>query len=312
MVVMLSIVVHDQSMELQQLRYVVAVADERNFTRAAHRCFVVQSALSHQVMALERELGVSLFARTSRRVQLTAAGEAFLPAARATLDAAERAAAAAASTMGEIRGVLTIGAIPTVGDVNLPAALGEFHRAHPLVQIRLRGGGSDQFVAAIRDGTMDVAVLGLPDAAAPPGVAGRVVARQRLVAVLGTEHRLAARRRLRLSDLADEIFVDFPAGTPGRAPSDQAFAAAGVARRVAFEAMDKEMILNLVRQNLAVTLLAPAVVPASDDLVTVSVVGGPVRVEYLAWSNFNPSPAALAFIETVQARLEGRPIATSA
>ena len=65
-------------MELQQLRYVVAIAEERNFTRAAERCFVVQSALSHQIKALEKEIGTELFVRTSRRVELTAAGEAFL------------------------------------------------------------------------------------------------------------------------------------------------------------------------------------------------------------------------------------------
>ncbi len=101
-------------MELQQMRYVVAVAEERNFTRAAERCRVVQSALSHQVKALERELGVRLFARTSRRVELTAAGEAFLPHARASLESAERAIADAASAAGEVRGTLTIGLIPTV------------------------------------------------------------------------------------------------------------------------------------------------------------------------------------------------------
>lgn len=66
-------------MELQQLRYVLAVAEKRNFTRAAEQCFVVQSALSHQIKALEQELGVTLFARTSRRVELTDAGAAFLP-----------------------------------------------------------------------------------------------------------------------------------------------------------------------------------------------------------------------------------------
>ncbi len=69
-------------MELQQLRYVLAVSETANFTRAAEQCHVVQSALSHQIAALERELGLTLFARTSRRVQLTPAGEAFLPAAR--------------------------------------------------------------------------------------------------------------------------------------------------------------------------------------------------------------------------------------
>jgi DNA-binding transcriptional LysR family regulator len=288
--------------ELQQLRYVVAVAEERNFTRAAERCFVVQSALSHQIKALERELGVTLFARTNRRVEPTPAGEAFLPAARASIEAAERAVTDAAAAMGEIRGTLTIGVIPTVTAIDLPAALAAFHQIHPAVRIRLRGGGSDEFIAAINDGGMDVAVLGLPDTMRPRGVRTRVLARERLVAVVSADHALAGRRRLRLQDLADETFVDFPEGTPGRVPSDLAFRAAGLHREVAFEAMSTDLILGLVRHNLVITLLSPAVVPQDDRLRAIPLSGGPTRVEYLAWSGFNPSPAAQAFLSSLPDR----------
>ncbi|MFT3889873.1 MAG: LysR family transcriptional regulator [Arachnia sp.] len=286
-------------MELQQMRYVVAVAEERNFTRAAERCHVVQSALSHQIKALERELGVTLFARTNRRVELTTAGAAFLAPARASLEAAGRAASEAAAAAGEIRGTLTIGMIPTVTAIDIPAALAAFHRAYPAVQIRLRGGGSHEFVAAIAEGTMDVAVLGLPEGPAPDGVRTAVIARERLVAVVSADHRLADRRRLRLDDLADEAFVDFPEGTPGRAPSDLAFRAAGVRRDVTFEATSTDVILDLVRHGLVVALLSPAVVPDDDTLRRIPLLSGPARVEYLAWSGFNPSPAAQAFVRQV-------------
>ncbi|MFF3868892.1 LysR family transcriptional regulator [Micromonospora sp. NPDC001898] len=283
-------------MELQQLRYVLAVAEERNFTRAAERCHIVQSAMSHQIKALEREIGVQLFARTSRRVELTAAGAAFLPAAQASIDAADRAIADAAAATGELRGTLTIGVIPTVTAVDIPAALGRFRRAHPAVRIRLRSGGSDEFITAISAGTMDVAVLGLPDSTPPRGVASHELARERLVAVVSTQHRLAERRCLRLDELAEETFVDFPAGTPGRAPSDLAFDAAGIPRDIAFEAMSTDLILDLVRNDLAVALLSPGVVPANDTLRTITLTGGPTRIEHLAWSSFNPSPAATAFL----------------
>ncbi|HJB64590.1 MAG TPA: LysR family transcriptional regulator, partial [Candidatus Microbacterium pullistercoris] len=145
-------------MEFQQMRYVVAVAEERSFTRAAERCHVVQSALSHQVKALEAELGVRLFERTSRRVDITAAGEAFVAAARQSLAAADRAVADAAEASGRVRGTLTVGVIPTVTAIDIPAALSAFRRAHPAVQMRLHGGGSHEFIAAIVDGDMDVAV----------------------------------------------------------------------------------------------------------------------------------------------------------
>ncbi|MDR2996560.1 MAG: LysR family transcriptional regulator, partial [Microbacterium sp.] len=225
-------------MEFQQMRYVIAVAEERSFTRAAERCLVVQSALSHQIKALERELGVRLFARTSRRVEITAAGEAFLVEARASLAAAARAMSEAAAAGGRISGTLTVGVIPTVTAIDVPAVLGRFHRAHPEVRIRLRGGGSDEFIAAIVAGSMDVAVLGLPDSTPPKGVAARVLVRENLVAVVAGEHPLAGRGRLRLDELAGEAFVDFPEGTPGRIQSDLAFEAAGIHREVMFEAMD--------------------------------------------------------------------------
>lgn len=278
------------------MRYVVAVAEERNFTRAAERCFVVQSALSHQIKALERELGVALFARTNRRVELTAAGEAFLSAARASLDAAERAIADAAAAAGEIRGSLIIGLIPTATAIDLPAALGEFHRAHPAVRIRLRGGGSDEFMTAIGNGDMDIAVLGLAETTPPRGVASRVLARERLVAVVSAGHALAGRRRLRLRDLTDERFVDFPEGTPGRMQSDLAFREAGLRREVSFEAVSTDLILGLVRHNLAVAFLSPAIVADDDRLRTIPIIDGPARVEYLAWNGFNPSPAAQEFL----------------
>ncbi|MAT05396.1 MAG: LysR family transcriptional regulator, partial [Acidimicrobiaceae bacterium] len=130
-------------MELQQMRYVIAVAETSNFTRAAERCHVVQSALSHQVKRLELELGVQLFARTSRRVRLTPAGEAFLPAARQCLESADLAAASAAATLGEIRGRLNVGVIPTVAAVDVPEALSELRRRHPQVRVGLRSGSSD-------------------------------------------------------------------------------------------------------------------------------------------------------------------------
>ncbi len=283
------------------MRYVVAVAEERSFTRAAERCFVVQSALSHQIKALERELGVTLFARTSRRVELTAAGEAFLAAARMSLDAAGRAATDAVAATGRIHGTLTIGVIPTATALDLPAALSRFHHAHPGVRIRLRSGGSDEFLAAIAHGDMDVAVLGLPDTAPLAAVATRVLARERLVAVVSSRHPLARRRRLRLRDLADETFVDFPAGTPGRIPSDLAFQAAGIRREVAFEAMSIDLVLGLVGHDLVVTLLPPDMVPASERFRAIPVVDGPVRVQHLVWDDFNPTPAARAFVDGLAA-----------
>ncbi len=284
-----------ECMELQQLRYAVALSEERSFTRAAERCFVVQSSLSHQIKALEREVGVDLFARTSRRVEVTAAGEAFVAAARAAVDAADRAAADAVAAAGEIRGSLAIGMIPTATRLDIPAALREFRDLHPSVSVSLRVGGSDVFLSEIASGAVDIAILGLPESTVPTGAAFRELARERHVAVVAPDHRLARRRRLDLADLADEPAIDFPRGTPGRAQSDGAFQAAGVQRSVMYEAMSTGLTLELVRQGLGVALLPPNTIRSEPSIREIPITDGPARVEYLAWSEFNPSPAARAF-----------------
>ena len=283
------------------MRYVIAVAETRSFTRAAARCYVVQSALSHQVKALEDELGVRLFARTSRRVELTDAGAAFLPAARASIEAAQRAAADAVATTGEVRGSVTIGMIPTVTAVDVPGTLAALRRAHPAVRVSLRTGSSDALLSGIRSREVDVAFIGLPEGAPIAGVDAVELSRERLVAVLWPGHRLARRRRLRLADLEDEPFADFPSGTPGRSQSDLAFDAAGVARSVAYESMGGELIVALVEERLAVALMPRAIVAARAGVVAAEVSDGPSRVQYLAWSSFNPGAAASAFVAVVRA-----------
>lgn len=281
------------------MRYVVAVAETSNFTRAAEQCHVVQSALSHQVKRLEEELGVPLFARTSRRVRMTPAGEAFLPAARLCLEAAERAAAEAAATIGDVRGRLNVGVIPTVAAVDVPAALGELRRRHPQVRVGLRTGGSDDLVAGVIAGELDVAFLGLASKRKPVGVQSHELAHERLVAVLPPGHRWADRKRLRLADLADEPTVDFPYGSAGRAQTDQAFAQAGVSRDVAYEVSDVALMAGLISCGLAIGFLpAPYVeiAPELDRLVAVQITDAPHRTEYVVWAAPGPTPATAAFL----------------
>jgi DNA-binding transcriptional LysR family regulator len=296
MFVTATIVIQDRWMELQQMRYVLAVAEEKNFTRAAERCLVVQSALSHQIARLERELGAKLFDRTSRRVELTPAGEAFLPEARQSVEAAERARAEVTAVAGEIRGRLAIGAIPTVGAVDLAASLRDFTARHPQVQISLRMGASGDHIDQIRQGTLDVAFLGLPPGVQPTGVRGVELARGELVALMAPGHPLAEARGLDLQGLADQVFVDFPAGSAGRAQSDQAFAAVGVQRRVAFEVMAVDFFARLIRQGLCIGLLPASIVSGFPDLCAVELRDPPTRVEHLVWSPRRPTPAAAAYL----------------
>lgn len=279
------------------MRYVVAVAETNSFTRAAERCLVVQSALSHQIARLERELGARLFERTSRRVRLTAAGEAFLPAARQCLDAAERAGSEVAAAVGEIRGRLTVGVIPTVAAIDVPSALQTFRDRYPHVRIGLRVGASGHLVEQVKDGAIEVAFLGLPVSDRPEGVSTRELGQDELVAVVAPGHPLAGESEVDLKRLSSEVFVDFPAGSAGRAQTDQAFAAAKVSREVAFEVTAADFMARLIHQSLGVALLPSKYVPNLTGVVTVPVMDAPARIEHLVWNRFTVTPAAKAFLE---------------
>lgn len=278
------------------MRYVVAVAETNSFTRAAERCLVVQSALSHQIARLEQELGAKLFERTSRRVRLTQAGAAFLPAARQCLDAAERAAAEVAAAVGEVRGRLAVGLIPTVAAVDIPGALREFRQRYPRVRISLRVGASEELVDQVKEGAIEVAFLGLPTTARPEGVEARELARDRLVAVVAPDHPLAGEPAVSLRQLSSEVFVDLPANTAGRAQSDLAFSAAGLTRDVAFEVTTAYLTSRLVEQRLGVAMLPSAYAPQLTGVTTVEVTDAPARVEYVIWSRVSRTPAATAFL----------------
>jgi DNA-binding transcriptional LysR family regulator len=307
MLVMPSISLEDGRMEFQQLRYVIAVAETGSFTRAAQRCLVVQSALSHQIARLERELGARLFERTSRRVRLTPAGAAFLPAARQCLDAAERAAAEVAAAVGEVRGRLAVGVISTVAAVDVPSALREFRGRYPHVRVGLRQNRSEELVEQVAQGSIDVAFVGLPTSTRPRGVESRELARDRHVAVVAPDHPLAGQPAVDLPTLSAEVFVDLPAGTAGRAESDEAFAAAGLHREVAFEVTTAHLIARLVEQGLGIAMVPSAYAPQLTGVTAVEVVDAPARVEHVIWSRGGRTPATTAFLDVLGIPAESGP-----
>src|ERR1700761_1338936 len=154
-------------MELRHLAHFVAVAEERNFTRAAQRLHLVQSALSVSVRSLERELGATLFERTTREVRLTDAGRILLPEARRTLDAAASAQAAVLDVRSGLRGTLRLGVMQLVSVADVSAVIARFHRERPLVDIQptTARGGSAALISDIRHGDLDAAFvfLGAPE-----------------------------------------------------------------------------------------------------------------------------------------------------
>ncbi len=281
------------------MRYVVAVAETGGFTRAAERCHVVQSALSHQIARLEKELGARLFDRTSRSVRLTAAGEAFVPVARQALQAAERARAEVAAATGEVRGRLAVGAISTVGAVDLARELGDFHTRYPQVQISLLMDMTEPLVESVRDGALDVAFIGMVPTARTTGVREKELARSELVAVVPPDHPLAGREWTTLARVARENFVDYMAGSAARRQRDDAFRAAGLDSEVAFEVTSVDFLAQLVRAGLGIGMVPEPTASGLPGLRTVRVRPAPERTERVVWSAQGPSPAALAFLSAL-------------
>jgi DNA-binding transcriptional LysR family regulator len=255
-------------MEIRQLEYFVAVAEELSFTQAAQRMFAVQSTVSAAVRALETELGTRLFDRSTRRVALSAAGAAFLPEAKSAIEALDRARATVQEASEGLRGSLRIGTLTSIGAVNLPELLGAFHRRHPRVDIHVTVSitGSTGLAEEVRQGRLDVALVGLPES----DLAGLAVLRvdtRPFVALLPAGHALAARRAVRLADLAGESFIDTPRGFGNRVAMDRAFDALGSPRRVTVEVADLRTVPGYVAAGLGVAVVPDTSGPAEPDVV---------------------------------------------
>jgi DNA-binding transcriptional LysR family regulator len=289
-------------MELRQLAYVVAVAEEGSFTRAAAREHVAQPAVSAQVRRLEAELGQALFARGPGPVTLTAAGEAVLPLARAALGAAAGVRTAVDQLAGLVRGRVAVGVVPSVTD-RLAGVLAAFHAEHPGVEITLAEDTSDALMATVRSGRLDFALAGIAGAA-PGGLQTATVIDERLVAAVAPGHRLASRRTVALGALHGEALIALPPGTGGRAALDRGFAALGLAPRVALEAGDPRVLMELARRGLGVAIVPES---APEDLHVLQL--RPAlrsRLELVWRAGDAPSPAARELLERTRAALAGR------
>ncbi|CAL9305729.1 LysR family transcriptional regulator [Streptomyces sp. SudanB52_2052] len=241
-------------MELRQLEYFVAVAEERNFTRAAERVHISQSGVSAQIRQLERELGAELFDRSARTATLTAAGRAALDHARAALAAAGAVEQAVGEVTDLIRGRLGVGMVIGCTLTPLFDALSAFHRAHPGVELSLLEDNSDRLVEAVRDGTVDLALVGT--AGTPEGLESLTVISERLVAAVPAGHPLARQRRVLLGDLADHPLVCMPPGTGLRTVFDRACAAQGLRPVIALQASAADAVADLAARGLGVAVLS--------------------------------------------------------
>lgn len=288
-------------MNLRQIEFVVAVAEEHSFTRAAQRCSIVQSALSHQVARLELELGATLFDRSSRHVRLTHAGQAFLRQAYVTLEAARRIPDEVASAVGQVRGQLSLGVISAPGSIDMVALIANFHRRYPQVDIRLGQSGSEELLDRLRGGRLDAAVVGLWPGEGVADLHHIKLGEERLVAVLPPGHPMAGDKRMTLQKLASLPLVDYPSESSARRQTDKAFAAAGITPRIHFEVNHVELIARFVAQGLAASLVPESVASGLQGVAQLPVHDAPRRVLYGVWAK-SPTPATTAFVDLLRQR----------
>jgi DNA-binding transcriptional LysR family regulator len=282
-------------MDLGQLSYFVAVAEEGQFTRAAVRVSVAQPAVSAQIGRLERELGERLFHRDRRAVRLTAAGEALLPHARAALAAADRGREEIAALRGLLRGRLTVGVAGPVDDL-LAKTLGEFHRAHPAVEIVLTQQQNEPLLEAVARGQVDAAIVGLGAQPVPPQVRTRVVAAEPLVLAVGRSDPLANRKTVTLAQLRERAFIALVRGSGLRALLESASREAGFSPRIAAETGDLGSLVELAAEGLGVAVLPRSAVEAADVATLKITRPTLLRRTALAWNEATSSPAGRAFL----------------
>jgi DNA-binding transcriptional LysR family regulator len=243
--------------DIRDLEYFLACCRADSFTAAAREVHIVQSAMSSAIGRLEQDLGVPLFDRTSTRVTLTEHGSALQTSAQRVLDAVQATKDDVAAVSGQVRGRVTLGSTLHTGPLKLAGVLADIRESHPqvVVQLRQSKGGSAGKMEAVRDGSVDIALIATsPTDKLPRGVEVQHLLSEPLVFVCGPDHPLSERQKVTVADLKREMILRFPPGWGSRAVIDSVL---GMTES-AFEIADYGLMYELVQGGFGTTL-----VPAS-------------------------------------------------
>src|SRR5580658_1176556 len=288
------------AISLRQLEYFVTVVDEGSFTRAAEVLEVSQPGLSHQIQALERELGGPLLERLPRKVRLTPAGRTALPHARASLAHAQRASSAARRALGVETGELHVATLYSISTGILPGALRTWRRDYPELQVHLvELRHSDDLIAVMEAGQADVAVGPTPPT--PPGWDGPVqdigVEEFLIVAALGTDLP-ASPPLVKMADLAGYDWVHYTAPSGLSDILDGACSRAGFQPRLSVRTEQGPSALNLARAGLGLALVPGNIVPPHFDGILLRP-DPPVLRPLSVYTRVRPDPITAAFVSAI-------------
>lgn len=289
-------------MEIRQLRYLVALAQELNFTNAAARANIAQPALSRQIRRLEDELAVTLVDRTSRHVQMTAAGQRLVERARLILDEVENARTDVMEIRELTGGRLALGTTQTPGPLNVARLLYAFHELYPGIELTMREELSIAVADRLRADEIDLGFVSDIPLAARHGLELRQIASEPLVIALPSAHPLASRREIDVRELERESFILFPEGATIRTSFDLLAANQRFTPNIAFVTSGTDRMRELVSLGMGVSLLphSDATRPGYEHATAVI---RDARLTYsinLAWrSSRRRAPAVLAMVRLV-------------
>ena len=240
-------------LKLKDLRYLVAVADQRHFGRAAARCFVSQPTLSAQLKKLEQSLGVQLIERAPNNVCLTPAGEQIVARARRILEASDEMVTLARSQRDPLAGRLAVALLPTIGPYLLPRVLPAIRRSLPRLELRLYEYQTAPMLEKLHGGELDVGILALPVELA--GLEAHELYREPFLVALPEHHRLAAHASVRVADLKEEKLLLLEDGHCLRDQALEVCSRVGVREPQDFRATSLETLRQMVATGAGVTLL---------------------------------------------------------
>ncbi len=281
-------------MNLRQLRAAVEVARTSSFTRAAEGLGVAQPALSQAIAALERELGLSLFERTSRRVRPTGAGTAFVERAARILADVDALRSEMVEHAGAVRGRVVVGSIQLFSETVLPGILAAFHRRHPDVDLVLREDVSHPMLATLRAAELDLAIVNVDDPAAYPEFAFETLYRDELAIAVAPHHPLAAQPSTTLRALRNADWVAFRSGSGLHATLHDAARRDGFVPRIVVESGDALTLRSLVSEDLGIALLPQVFLNEPGPPVVSVALRDPPLVRTIALATRRNAPASAA------------------
>jgi DNA-binding transcriptional LysR family regulator len=287
-------------MELRHLRTIDAVARHRSFTKAGEELYLAQSAISQQIRRLERELGVKVFRRTSRSVELTAEGRVILGYAKRVLAEVDGLHNELEELTGLLGGQLRIGGVYPTGPYDLFGMLAAFRTAHPQVAIHMLEDTQDDLLAALRADELDCAFTALDPDALGNEFAATLLWEEEFVVALPTGHRLCAGQRVTFEQLAAEDLIAYRENSALRRRLERTMAERGLEPRNAFICTEMGAVRGLASKGLGVAVIPRSVAELPGPPIELRPIG-PERLTWpvaLVWrAERRQSPAGKAFLK---------------